>query len=103
VIASATGPAHASCTAPEPTATPTAALSAVAVQSSVVTADDEIAPQTAHVAGRAVSGTGSRSTARRRYQPRVSSSCSGARLAVEMPTIGSPRPVETRASTSASR
>jgi sugar/nucleoside kinase (ribokinase family) len=36
------------------------------------------------------------------YQPRVSSSSSGRSEAVEMPTIGSPRPVETRASTSAS-
>ena len=36
------------------------------------------------------------------YQPRVSSSCSGAIEADEMPTIASPRPAETRASTSAS-
>ena len=33
------------------------------------------------------------------YQPRVSSSCSGASVAVEIPTIGSPRPAETSAST----
>ena len=36
------------------------------------------------------------------YQPRVSSSCSGAIEAAEMPTIASPSPAETRASTSAS-
>ena len=36
------------------------------------------------------------------YQPRVSSSCSGASEAVEIPTIGSPRPAETRARISAS-
>src|SRR5215211_6031060 len=37
-----------------------------------------------------------------RYQPRVSSSWLGSSVAVEMPTIGSPRPADTRASTSAS-
>ena len=36
------------------------------------------------------------------YQPRVSSRSFGSSVAVEMPTIGSPRPAETRASTSAS-
>ena len=37
------------------------------------------------------------------YQPRVSSSSSGASAAVESPRIGSPSPAETRASTSGSR
>ena len=36
------------------------------------------------------------------YQPRVSRSSSGASVAVERPLIASPRPCETRASTSAS-
>ena len=39
----------------------------------------------------------------RRYQPRRSSSSLGSSDCVEMPTIASPRPVETRAITSASR
>src|ERR1700693_4705277 len=38
----------------------------------------------------------------RHYQPRVSSSSSGGSVAVERPVIASPRPCETRASTSAS-
>ena len=38
-----------------------------------------------------------------RYQPRRSSSSLGSSDCVEMPTIASPRPVETRATTSASR
>src|SRR4029079_11080992 len=38
----------------------------------------------------------------RRYQPRVSSSSLGSSVCVEMPTIGSPRPAETRARISAS-
>src|SRR5262249_59727502 len=42
------------------------------------------------------------STAPPRYQPRVSSSSFGSSEAVEMPTIGSPSPSETRASTPAS-
>ena len=37
------------------------------------------------------------------YQPRRSSSSLGSSDCVEMPTIASPRPAETRASTSASR
>jgi hypothetical protein len=37
------------------------------------------------------------------YQPRVSSRSSGASAAAERPLIASPRPCETRASTSASR
>ena len=36
------------------------------------------------------------------YQPRVSSSSLGSSVEVEMPTIGSPRPAETRARISAS-
>src|SRR3954465_9704630 len=40
---------------------------------------------------------------RRGYQPRVSSSSLGSSDCVEMPTIGSPRPAETRARISASR
>ena len=36
------------------------------------------------------------------YQPRVSSSCEGSSVVAEMPTIGSPRPADTRASTAAS-
>jgi hypothetical protein len=47
--------------------------------------------------------TASRSTPRRAgYQPRVSSSSLGSSDCVEMPTIGSPRPAETRARISGS-
>ena len=50
----------------------------------------------------AVDATHPRADRRGAYQPRVSSSSLGSSVAVEMPTIGSPRPAETRASTSAS-
>ena len=52
--------------------------------------------------GTALCPPGAGRSGTRRYQPRVSSNCSGASSAVEMPTIGSPRPAETRARISAS-
>ena len=57
----------------------------------------------AHASSRCSTGAGSPPVrARRNYQPRVSSSSLGSSVEVEMPTIGSPRPAETRARISAS-
>ena len=64
------------------------------------------APRNAQVVGlpRRVLGLSSnRGAPTRGYQPRRSSSSLGSSDCVEMPTIASPRPAETRATTSASR
>src|SRR6185295_15676275 len=54
-------------------------------------------------AGRCQAGAGLLERSLGHYQPRVSSSSLGSSDCVEMPTIGSPRPAETRARISGSR